>query len=227
MFVNATGPVCSAAVAEGEPAALEVPEEFVPFRVGGAPVFLAGAQGAAAGDEGAVPVDGFLGIDGFVTHCCVDVLVPQQKLSDVRRHPVHDGVRGEDAPEIVGCEVERFSCGVGKSSDRKRVAVHGPSFQKAMKAGVKIAFGTDVGGFSWDDPIAQEFARMVEFGMTPMDAIRSATSRAAELLGMSGELGVIAPGAYADIVAVSSDPLSDVNALKDVRFVMKDGSVSK
>ena len=111
--------------------------------------------------------------------------------------------------------------------DRKRVAVHGPSFQKAMKAGVKIAFGTDAGGFSWDDPMAQEFARMVEFGMTPMDTIRSATSRAAEMLGMSGELGVIAPGAYADIVAVSSDPLRDVNALKDVRFVMKDGAVFK
>jgi len=111
--------------------------------------------------------------------------------------------------------------------DRKRVAVHGPSFQRAMKAGVKIAFGTDAGGFSWDDPMAQEFGRMVEFGMTPMDAIRSATSRAAELLGMSGELGVIAPGAYADIVAVSSDPLRDVNALKDVRFVMKDGAVFK
>src|SRR2546425_2494932 len=107
--------------------------------------------------------------------------------------------------------------------DRKRVAVHRPSFQKAMKGGGKIAFGTDAGGFSWDDPMAQEFGRMVEFGMTPMDAIRSATSRAAELLGMSGELGVIAPGAYADIVAVSGDPLRDVNALKDVPFVMKDG----
>jgi imidazolonepropionase-like amidohydrolase len=111
--------------------------------------------------------------------------------------------------------------------DRKRVAVHGPSFQRAMKAGVKIAFGTDAGGFSWDDPMAQEFARMVEFGMTPMDAIRSATSRAAEMLGMSGDLGVIAPGAYADIVAVTGDPLRDVNALKDVRFVMKDGAVFK
>jgi imidazolonepropionase-like amidohydrolase len=111
--------------------------------------------------------------------------------------------------------------------DRKRVAVHGPSFQRAMKAGVKIAFGTDAGGFSWDDPMAQEFARMVEFGMTPMDAIRSATSRGAEMLGMSGELGVIAPGAYADIVAVTGDPLRDVNALKDVRFVMKDGAVFK
>jgi imidazolonepropionase-like amidohydrolase len=111
--------------------------------------------------------------------------------------------------------------------DRKRVAVHGPSFQKAMKAGVKIAFGTDVGGFSWDEPIAQEFGRMVEFGMSPMDCIRAATSRAADLLDMTGDLGVIAPGAYADIVAVAGDPLRDVNVLKDVRFVMKDGAVFK
>jgi len=109
--------------------------------------------------------------------------------------------------------------------DRKRVAVHGPSFQRAMKAGVKIAFGTDAGGFSWDEPIAQEFARMVEFGMSPMDAIRSATSRAAELLDVAGDLGVIAPGAYADVIAVNGDPLRDVNVLKDVRFVMKDGAV--
>ncbi len=111
--------------------------------------------------------------------------------------------------------------------DRKRVAVHGPSFQRAMKAGVKIAFGTDAGGFSWDEPIAQEFARMVEFGMSPMDAIRSATSRAAELLDVAGDLGVIASGAYADVIAVNGDPLRDVNVLKDVRFVMKDGAVFK
>src|SRR5712692_5865393 len=111
--------------------------------------------------------------------------------------------------------------------DRKRVAVHGPSFQRAMKAGVKIAFGTDVGGFGWEDPMAQEFGRMVEFGMSPMDSIRSATSRAAEMLDMTGEIGVIAPGAYADVIAVAGDPLRDVNALKDVRFVMKDGAVFK
>jgi imidazolonepropionase-like amidohydrolase len=111
--------------------------------------------------------------------------------------------------------------------DRKRVALHGPSFQRALKAGVKIAFGTDAGGFSWKDPIAQEFGRMVEFGMSPMDAIRSATSRAAELLDMQNDLGVIAPGAYADVIAVANDPLRDVNALKDVRFVMKDGVVFK
>jgi imidazolonepropionase-like amidohydrolase len=109
--------------------------------------------------------------------------------------------------------------------DRKRVAVHGVSFQKALRAGVKIAFGTDVGGFVWSDPIAQEFARMVQFGMTPMQAIQSATSRAADLLGERGELGVVAPGAYADLIAVAGDPLQDVNVLKNVGFVMKDGVV--
>src|SRR5437870_4336177 len=109
--------------------------------------------------------------------------------------------------------------------DRKRVAVHGPSLQKAYKAGVKIAFGTDVGGFPWTEPIAQEFPRMVEFGMTPMAAIQSATSSAAEMLGMSGQLGVVAPGAYADIVAVNGDPLKDVKELERVSFVMKDGKV--
>ena len=109
--------------------------------------------------------------------------------------------------------------------DRKRVEVHGPSFQRARKAGVKIAYGTDAGGFPWSDPEAQEFSRMVEFGMTPMQAIQSATSKAAELLDREGELGVIAPGALADIVAVEGDPLQDVKVLERVRFVMKDGKV--
>jgi imidazolonepropionase-like amidohydrolase len=109
--------------------------------------------------------------------------------------------------------------------DRKRAAVHGPSLQKAVKAGVKIAFGTDVGGFSWSEPIAQEFARMVEFGMTPMAAIQAATSRAAEMLDMAGRLGVVAAGAYADLVAVPGDPLKDVKELERVSFVMKDGRV--
>jgi imidazolonepropionase-like amidohydrolase len=111
--------------------------------------------------------------------------------------------------------------------DRKRVEVHGPSFQRALKAGVKIAFGTDVGGFPWSDPMAQEFGRMVELGMSPLAAIRSATAAAAEMLGKAGELGVIAPGAYADIVAVRGDPLQDVAELGRVAFVMKDGVVFK
>lgn len=111
--------------------------------------------------------------------------------------------------------------------DRKRASEHEIAFRKAVKAGVKIAFGTDMGGIPWSEPIAQEFPRMVEFGMTPMQAIQSATSRAADLLDMKGRLGVIAPGAYADVVAVSGDPLTDIKILGNVGFVMKDGKIFK
>jgi imidazolonepropionase-like amidohydrolase len=111
--------------------------------------------------------------------------------------------------------------------DRKRASEHEQSFRKAVKAGVKIAFGTDMGGISWTESMAQEFPRMVEFGMTPMQAIQSATSRAAELLEMQGKLGVIAPGAYADVVAVSGNPLANIKILENVSFVMKDGKVFK
>jgi imidazolonepropionase-like amidohydrolase len=111
--------------------------------------------------------------------------------------------------------------------DRLRAAVHEPSFKKALKAGVKIVFGTDMGGIPWTEPIAQEFPRMVELGMQPMDAIQSATSRAATMLDMEGKIGVVAPGAFADIVAVSGDPLRDIKELESVKFVMKDGKVYK
>jgi len=111
--------------------------------------------------------------------------------------------------------------------DRKRASVHEESFKKALKAHLKIAFGTDIGGIPWTEPIAQEFSYMVKFGMTPMDAIRSATSRAAELLDRQGQLGEIREGAFADIVAVDGDPLADVKELEHVRFVMKDGKVFK
>jgi imidazolonepropionase-like amidohydrolase len=109
--------------------------------------------------------------------------------------------------------------------DRLRAAVHEPSFKKALKAGVKIVFGTDMGGIPWTQPIVQEFSRMVEFGMQPMDAIQSATSRAAVMLDMEGKIGVVAPGAYADVIAVKGDPLREIKALQDVQFVMKDGRV--
>ncbi len=109
--------------------------------------------------------------------------------------------------------------------DRLRVSLHEPSFKKALKANVKIVFGTDMGGIPWTEPIAQEFSRMVDLGMSPMDAIQSATSRAATMLDMEGKLGVIAPGAFADIIAIDGDPLRDMKALEDVQFVMKDGKV--
>jgi len=115
----------------------------------------------------------------------------------------------------------------GGQRDRKRAAVHGASLQKAVKAGVKIAYGTDMGGIEWSEPEAQDFPYMVQFGLTPMGAIQSATSRAAELLDMKGELGVVAAGAYADVIAVMGDPLKDVGELEKVKFVMHNGAVFK
>jgi imidazolonepropionase-like amidohydrolase len=111
--------------------------------------------------------------------------------------------------------------------DRLRASAHEVSFKKALKAGVKIVFGTDMGGIPWTEPVAQEFTRMVEFGMQPMDAIQSATSRAAVMLDMEGKIGVVAPGAFADVVALTGDPLRDIKLLEHVEFVMKDGQVYK
>ena len=105
------------------------------------------------------------------------------------------------------------------------VKVHEETFRKALKMGVKIAFGTDVGGFDWNINPAIEFGIMTRLGMTPMQAIRSATARAAELLDMQKDLGTLEPGKLADIVAVPGDPLKDVGVLSKVDFVMKGGSV--
>jgi imidazolonepropionase-like amidohydrolase len=111
--------------------------------------------------------------------------------------------------------------------DRKRAAVHEVSFPKALHAGVKIVFGTDMGGIPWSESIAQEFSQMVRLGMSPMDAIKSATSRPAEMLDMQGQIGAVTPGALADIVAVNGDPVRDVKVLENVQFVMKSGKVFK
>jgi imidazolonepropionase-like amidohydrolase len=100
------------------------------------------------------------------------------------------------------------------------------NFRKAVAAGVKMSFGTDAGvcpyGLS-----GEQFAFMVKYGMTPMQAIQAATSNAADLLGHSNEIGSIRAGKFADIIAVSGDPLTDIHALEEVRFVMKDGHVYK
>lgn len=100
------------------------------------------------------------------------------------------------------------------------------NFRKAVKAGVKMAFGTDAGVCPYGTS-AKQFAFMVKYGMTPMQAIQAATSSAADLLGKSNELGSIKPGKYADIIAVAGDPLADVSVLEKVDFVMKDGEVYK
>ena len=100
------------------------------------------------------------------------------------------------------------------------------TFRAAHAAGVKMAFGTDGGVYPNGDN-AKQFAKMVEWGMTPMEAIRSATSSAAEALGRTQDVGAIAVGRYGDMVAVDGDPLADVSRLTQVAFVMKGGTVVK
>ncbi|PYX86548.1 MAG: Xaa-Pro dipeptidase [Acidobacteria bacterium] len=108
--------------------------------------------------------------------------------------------------------------------DRELGQVQRENFRKAVKAGVKMSFGTDAGVCPYG-VAAKQFAFMVKYGMTPMQAIQAATSSAADLLGHSKEIGSIKPGKYADIIAVAGDPLQDVSLLENVQFVMKDGKV--
>jgi imidazolonepropionase-like amidohydrolase len=97
-------------------------------------------------------------------------------------------------------------------------------FTAAVKAGVKLTFGTDAGVYPYGLG-ARQFAYMVHYGMTPIQAIQSATSEAAKALGKPGEVGSIAPGAYADFIAVRGDPMKDVAALEHVDGVIKEGKV--
>jgi len=107
-----------------------------------------------------------------------------------------------------------------------RISITGQSLERAVPAGVKIAFGTDA-GVSKHGRNADEFELMVQHGMTPMSAIQAATVNAADLLGLSAEIGTLEPGKRADLIAVDGDPLADVTVLKDVDFVMRDGRVYK
>jgi imidazolonepropionase-like amidohydrolase len=109
---------------------------------------------------------------------------------------------------------------------RKIVANHKEVFQKAMQKGVKITFGTDVGAYEHGTSM-REFERMVDYGMKPLDAIRSATLRGAELLRMEKQIGTIEAGKFADLIAVEGNPLQDIRALRKVVFVMKDGEIYK
>jgi imidazolonepropionase-like amidohydrolase len=106
------------------------------------------------------------------------------------------------------------------------VAAHRDTFRRALRKGVRIAFGTDVGsmphGEGW-----KELQRMAEYGMPPLQVLRSATIVGAELLRREGDLGRIAPGYLADLIAVQGRPDRDIGALREVRFVMIGGQVAK
>ena len=110
--------------------------------------------------------------------------------------------------------------------DRELGEIQRRNFRKAVQAGVKLAFGTDAGVCPYGID-ARQFAFMVKYGMTPMQAIQSATSSAADLIGRGSEFGSIKPGKIADVVAVSGDPLKDIGILESVKFVMKDGKIYK
>ena len=110
----------------------------------------------------------------------------------------------------------------------KMVDTEKAAFQLALKKGVKIVLGTDAGGFDWRElNEAKEFEYYVNYGMTPMQAIRSGTSTAADLLGWSDKMGTVEAGKWADLVAVSGDPLQDITELQRVKFVVKGGVVVK
>ena len=116
--------------------------------------------------------------------------------------------------------------GAVKTQIEWRIGITGQSLAKAYPAGVRIAFGTDA-GVSKHGRNADEFELMVKYGMPPVEAIKAATVNAADLLGLSNDIGTIEPGKSADIIAVAGDPLADVRVLKQVPFVMARGQVIK
>ncbi|MDX2183927.1 MAG: amidohydrolase family protein [Gemmatimonadaceae bacterium] len=99
------------------------------------------------------------------------------------------------------------------------------AIRDGVARGVRITYGTDAGGYAWTEPMTSDFHILVRNGMSPMQAIQSATSVAAQTLGQGDRLGSIQPGRLADIIATSGDPLRDISALGDVGFVMQGGRV--
>ena len=127
----------------------------------------------------------------------------------------------------VGIYVAEGRAAAGASIWKTMVDVARQAFGKAVKKGLKISYGTDAGGYSWKENQAKELSYMVRYGMTPMQAIQSATSVAAALLDQQENVGSLQAGRYADVVAVAGDPLKDISELERVTFVMKGGEVVK
>ena len=127
--------------------------------------------------------------------------------------------------ERLAADPNAYSPGVRAKIDW-RIKVTGESLRKAVPRGVRIAFGTDA-GVSKHGRNADEFELMVKYGMMPAQALQAATVNAADLLGVSADVGTLEPGKRADLIAVDGNPLEDVTVLKQVSFVMKDGAVFK
>jgi len=128
---------------------------------------------------------------------------------------------------FVGAYVAEGRAAAGAPIWKTMVDVARQAFGKAVRKGVKISYGTDAGGYPWTESQARELSYMVRYGMTPMQAIQSATSVAAALLDQQESLGSLEPGRFADVIAVAGDPLRDVAELERVRFVMKGGEIVK
>jgi imidazolonepropionase-like amidohydrolase len=126
----------------------------------------------------------------------------------------------------VGVYVAKGRAAAGAPIWEDMIELTKKAFAKGVKKGVRVAFGTDAGGYAWTENQAKEFEYMVEYGMTPMQAIQSATTVAAALLEQP-DLGAVEAGKLADVVAVAGDPLQDVTELQRVHFVMKGGVVVK
>jgi imidazolonepropionase-like amidohydrolase len=110
--------------------------------------------------------------------------------------------------------------------EKRFVKRHEVAFKRGLELGVKVAFGTDIGSFPHGEQL-DEFDLMVEYGMTPLQAIQSATTVAAELLRQDGKIGCLHAGAHADLIAVDGDPLQNIADLKATRLVMKEGKVHR
>lgn len=166
--------------------------------------------------------------DGPGLHYCIDAGVASiehgiQLDDEAIRKMVAKGIYLVPTLSVYCCALEKGDLAMsgGKTS---RMAIHEVSFKKALAAKVKIAFGTDAGPFPHGTQ-AVEFEWMTRYGMTPLQAIQSATINAADLMGWADQIGAIEPGKFADIIAVDGNVLEDVKPLEHVRFVMKGGTV--
>jgi imidazolonepropionase-like amidohydrolase len=166
--------------------------------------------------------------DGPGLHYCIDAGVASiehgiQLDDDAIRKMVAKGTYLVPTLQVYCCALEKADLAMsgGKTS---RLAIHKTSFEKALAAGVKIAFGTDAGSFPHGTQ-AIEFEWMTRYGMSPLEAIRSATVNAADLMGWADDIGAIEAGKYADLIAVDGNVLSDIKQLEHVKFVMKGGEI--